>query len=166
MHKIFFIVRRKYILIIYIYIYMNSVFICEAYITRTICNILNVGWKTSWTKLYRVTQTLIMVLNCFVGTYIEPNEQFRVCSIDLSNKSSHRFVIEIATWILLSRRENDLNLVSNPNFSRWIKVYHCDREKVKIRWFFSSFVNCLYSMARIQSTCLSINARVYHISSH
>lgn len=93
-------------------------------IVRAICNILDVGWKANRTKLYRELhrRPLIMVLNCFVGTYIESNEQFRIRSIDLSNKSSHRSVIEVATRILLSHHKRDLNLVNNPNFPQWISL--------------------------------------------
>ncbi|KAI4493474.1 hypothetical protein M0804_001650 [Polistes exclamans] len=35
--------------------------------------------------------SLIMDLNWFAGTYIEPNEQFRIRPIDLSNKLSRWF---------------------------------------------------------------------------
>jgi len=124
------------------------IFACEASITKAICNILDVGWKASWTKLYRELhrRPLIMVLNCFVGTYIEPNEQFRVCSIDLSNKSSHRSVIESATWTLLSRHKNDLNLVNNPNFPFWIKIRVRTKAHVKIRWVFSPLVSYLCNL--------------------
>lgn len=105
----------------YVCMFVNAIFVCK---THSQSNLQYTdGWKSNRTKLYRELhrRPLIMVLNCFVGTYIvgtyiEPNEQFRIHSIDLSNKSSYRFVIEVATWIFLSHHKSDLNLVNNPNF--------------------------------------------------